>query len=319
MSRSSDSHSISPFYAASDAGFANSNGIIFNSINTNLHESVSKPVSTPISAVVFSNPIQTQISKPPDASVQSSQFNNAINFNPNYLQQHNFPASQMQTNPVKSQATYASSGFTFAPLVAAISLPMIPVQTGNLSVQQIHFNNQVSLQPTSPPPPLPSPQTTIRTTKLPSVDQELADPVSMPANKCGITKYINSRVVGGIVTQTGQYPWIGALGYLLPNASANGIQFYCAGSLITRSHVVSSAHCLNPYLKVVRLGEYDLSAQNSRSKMDFAVQWTKVHENYVPEIILNDIGIIKLRHQVPINGRHQYLTSYFFTIKSKPH
>lgn len=100
----------------------------------------------------------------------------------------------------------------------------------------------------------------------------------------------------------GQYPWVAALGYRFPNASANGIQFYCAGSLITRSHIVSSAHCLNTYLRIVRLGQYDLSAQSYRS--DFAIEWTKVHENYVPDIILNDIGIIKLRRQAPINGEN---------------
>lgn len=226
--------------------------------------------------------------------MQLTNFNHAINFN--------LPASQFQTIPVKPQVTHPSSGLTFAPLVAAISLPIVSVQAVNMSAQQIQFDNKVPPQPTAPPQSS-SPQPPLSTTtKLPTVNQELADPVSLPANTCGITKYINSRVVGGTVTQPGQYPWIGALGYTVPNATSNGLQFYCAGSLITRSHVVSSAHCLNSYLKVVRLGEHDLSAQNSPSRMDFAVEWTKVHENYVPEIILNDIGIIKLRRQAPING-----------------
>lgn len=30
----------------------------------------------------------------------------------------------------------------------------------------------------------------------------------------------------------GQYPWIAALGYHFPNISTNGLQFYCAGSLV---------------------------------------------------------------------------------------
>lgn len=107
----------------------------------------------------------------------------------------------------------------------------------------------------------------------------------------------------------GQYPWVAALFYRFPNASTNGLQFYCAGTLITRSHVISSAHCLNSYLRKVRLGVYDLSAQNDRpNPMDFAIEWVKVHENYVPDIILNDIGIIKLRYQAPINGDYQHLT-----------
>lgn len=216
MAQLDNSLLVNPFYAASDAGFANSNGIVFSNINSN---AVSKPISNAISAVVFSNPIQTQISKPPDASVQSSNFDNAINFNSHYLQPINLPISQAQTIPIKSHASYSSSGFTFAPLIAAISVPMIPLQTGNSSTQQIHFDNQVFSQ--QPPP---------STTTLPSVNNELA--VSIPINKCGITKYLNSRVVGGSVTQIGQYPWVAALYYRFPNASTN--EFYCSGSLITR-------------------------------------------------------------------------------------
>lgn len=311
MSRSGDSYSNIPFYAASDAGFANSNGIVFNSINTNSQEPNLKPMYNPISAIVFSNAVQNQISKPPDTSVQSSaNFNNAINFNSNYLQPINLPSLQMQTNPIKSQSTYSSSGLTFAPLVAAI--PIVSVQTSNSSIQPIRFDNQVYSQQPTPPPPPPQP---IATT-LPSVNQELADSVSIQANKCGITKYINSRVVGGSVTQIGQYPWIAALGYRLPNVTSNGLQFFCAGSLVTRSHVISSAHCLNSYLRVVRLGEYDLSAQRGQSnRIDFGVEWIKVHENYVSEIILNDIGIVKLRHQAPINGENQLYVTFATELK----
>lgn len=202
MSRSSDPlstaatnlPSVIPYYAASDTGFANSNGIVFSSINTNTPGTAFKPISNPFSTFVFSNPIQTQISKPPDTSVQSSNFHQVINSNTNYLQPINLPAAQTQSNPVKTQAIYSSSGFTFAPLVSAISLPMIPLQTGNSTAQQNHPNNQAFLQQSKPP-----------TATRPSVNQELADPVSMlrPVNKCGITKYINSRVVGGSVTQIG--------------------------------------------------------------------------------------------------------------------
>lgn len=155
-----------------------------------------KPISNPVSAFVFSNPIQTQISKPHDTSVQSSNLHHVINSNTNYFQPLNLPAAQIQTNPVKTQPTYTSSGFTFAPLVAAISLPMMPLQTSNATAQQNHLNDHVFLQQPKPSPP---------TTTLSSVHQELADTVSVlkPVNKCGITKYINSRVVGGSVTQIG--------------------------------------------------------------------------------------------------------------------
>lgn len=73
--------------------------------------------------------------------------------------------------------------------------------------------------------------------------------------------------------QLGQYPWIVTLGYRFPNESTtDALQFFCSGSLvaretiflphfpisyshelcvyfqITRSHIVTSAHCINSYL-----------------------------------------------------------------------
>lgn len=181
------------------AGFANNDGIVFSSINANFQGTVLQPISNPISAFVFSNPIQTEIPKPFGTQVHSSNFNQAVDFNANYLQPINLPVSQSQKNPVKLQTTYSPSGFTFAPLLAPVSLPIIPQdstqQTVNLTTQQNnHFNNEAPLQR-----PKPSPVT------LPSVDHESTDPVSMlkPSNKCGITKYTNSRVVGGSITQIG--------------------------------------------------------------------------------------------------------------------
>lgn len=56
--------------------------------------------------------------------------------------------------------------------------------------------------------------------------------------------------------------------------------------------------------QIVRLGEYDLSTANDgASPIDFAIAKTIVHEEYVPDIILNDIGIVKLKRQAHITGR----------------
>lgn len=191
-----------PFYAASDTGFANSDGIIFSSINTNTPGALLKPISNPISAFVFSNPFQTQISKPFDISESSSNSDHVINSNINYLHPINIPVAKLQTNPVKSQETYASAGFTFAPLVATISLPMLPLQTDNLTTQQNHLDNQV-FAPQPKPPPTTTPPPPLTTPKLPSANEDLTNSVTH-VNKCGITKYTNLRVVGGAVTQIGQ-------------------------------------------------------------------------------------------------------------------
>lgn len=72
---------------------------------------------------------------------------------------------------------------------------------------------------------------------------------------------------------------------------------------ITRSHILTSAHCISPYLRIARLGEYDLTSPNDGANpMDFAIEKTKIHEEYRPDIVRNDIAIVKLRNRIPVNG-----------------
>lgn len=80
---------------------------------------------------------------------------------------------------------------------------------------------------------------------------------------------------------------------------------YCSNNKlqITRTHVLTSAHCVSPFLRLVRLGAYDLSPGNDGlNSLDFTIEKTIVHEEYQPDIILNDIAMIKLRRQTPVNG-----------------
>lgn len=80
---------------------------------------------------------------------------------------------------------------------------------------------------------------------------------------------------------------------------------------MTKSHILTSAHCVSSFLRVARLGEYDLTKENDGANpIDFAIDRTIVHEEYMPDIILNDIAIVKLRYQVPVNGEHSFLICY---------
>lgn len=155
-----------------------------------------KPISSPISTLIFANPFQSQISKPFDPSVQS------VNSNTNYFYPINLPITQLQTTPIKSQETHAS--FTFAPLVTAISLPIPPLQTGNFTTQQnqLHTQDQVVLQ--QPKPTLTPTTTTTMSSVIQDFPNKPNSAVTLkPINKCGITKYAYSRVVGGAITQIG--------------------------------------------------------------------------------------------------------------------
>lgn len=129
----------------------------------------------------------------------------------------------------------------------------------------------------------------------------------------------------------GQYPWIAALGYRFPNTSIYGVQFHCAGSLITLTHVLTTAHCISDYLYVirgmrildhgypdgyflsirrllVRLGEFDLSSSHDgATPIDILIERKIAHENYANNIISNDIGLLKLRSSAPVNGKRTFL------------
>ena len=72
--------------------------------------------------------------------------------------------------------------------------------------------------------------------------------------KCGIEK--TRRVIGGVETVAGVYPWIAALGY---NGDIGG----CSGTLISSNWAITAAHCIfagGPDSLV--LGEHDLSTTN---------------------------------------------------------
>lgn len=165
-------------FAAPDKGYANDNGIVFSSLNIhgNIPDSM-KPVSNPIATIS----IQSQSSKPIDSSMQSSNVNNFIDIgsinppaNPSF--------SQLPGKPSKPQLLDSSSAFTFAPLLA-VSMLQTSQQTANSSINTI---NQVQqLLPSSTKP------------------ANNNNPMPKPSVRCGITKYTNSRVVGGSITQIG--------------------------------------------------------------------------------------------------------------------
>ncbi|KAG0718763.1 Proclotting enzyme [Chionoecetes opilio] len=106
---------------------------------------------------------------------------------------------------------------------------------------------------------------TIRPPTLPS-----RPPTSRPQT-CGNVPLVN-RVVGGIITQPGEWPWLAALGNMVGNTFSAG----CAGTLITRRHVLSAGHCFAPGQVIptmVRLGAFDLTrSSTSTPPQDFNIR-----------------------------------------------
>ncbi|XP_017127429.1 venom protease isoform X1 [Drosophila elegans] len=153
-----------------------------------------------------------------------------------------------------------SGGPTVTPMVFQPTPPLNPVVSPS-------FN---------PPPPPPAPQNTPRL-----------------ATVCGISGATSNRVVGGMEARRGAYPWIAALGYF-EESNRNALKFLCGGSLIHSHYVVTSAHCINPMLTLVRLGAHDLSKSIEPGAMDYRIRRTVVHEHFNLNSISNDIALIEL-------------------------
>ncbi|KAK9302902.1 hypothetical protein QLX08_005241 [Tetragonisca angustula] len=111
---------------------------------------------------------------------------------------------------------------------------------------------------------------------------------------CGVGR--KTRIVGGNVTSVYEFPWIVSM-------SKQGT-FYCAGSLITRKHVLTAAHCMEGFdRRSIKLVLVD----NDREKFDKnaiirRIKSVVIHEKFHSYTYNNDIAIIEMDRPVNVNG-----------------
>ncbi|KAK8406801.1 hypothetical protein O3P69_007391 [Scylla paramamosain] len=121
---------------------------------------------------------------------------------------------------------------------------------------------------------------------------------SLPT-QCGSTPLVN-RVVGGVTTEPGEWPWLAALGNLDGNTFTSG----CAGSLITRRHVLTAGHCFEPgqpHPTMVRLGAYSLTRSSTTvAPQDFTIK-DRRDGGYNTNTKENDITIVILDRDAEFN------------------
>ncbi|ROT85353.1 prophenoloxidase activating enzyme [Penaeus vannamei] len=146
------------------------------------------------------------------------------------------------------------------------------------------FNNN---NVTPPPPP---------TTPRPTTPR----PVTPPSQSrgCGlIAKRPPTRIVGGKDADPQEWPWMAAL-------MRDGASSYCGGVLITDSHVLTAAHCVDGFDRntiTVRLGEYTFDRADDTGHVDFRVADIRMHSSYDTTTYVNDIAIIKLQGSTNFN------------------
>lgn len=118
-----------------------------------------------------------------------------------------------------------------------------------------------------------------------------------------------AKIIGGTKTAVFEFPWMALIAY---DTGSGFPEFRCGGSLITKKHVLTAAHCvtmLPPDLRLVgvRLGEHDLSKERdcdddedglemncAAGYQDFSIIGVAVHPGYPKDKLQDDIGLVML-------------------------
>lgn len=146
-------------------------------------------------------------------------------------------------------------------------------------------------------------------TQRPSVTRPPSQPSIGLSNNvnCGvISQRPNPLISYGQETAPGDWPWHTALYH------SQGVQlvYTCGGTLISKQHVVTAAHCvtvqqtnrpLSPDRILVYLGKYNL-AKFGQEVQDREVERIFVHPDYNHTLYFNDIAILKLERPAEITN-----------------
>ncbi|KAL4121868.1 hypothetical protein QTP88_014291 [Uroleucon formosanum] len=109
-------------------------------------------------------------------------------------------------------------------------------------------------------------------------------------------------IVGGTKADLGEFPHMVAVGF----RSGSQTSWNCGGTLISEQFVLTAAHCTHSTLgfpERVRLGDLNLQTNNDGAHpVEFLVDETIVHPDYIKTSKYNDIALLRLDNKVQFNN-----------------
>lgn len=181
-------------------------------------------------------------------------------------------------------------------------------------------DNYESSRPVTRPPSVPvRPTNQELTGQYDDNNSELSKPVNSnnqqqsseskyPLNErnCGLVH--ETRIVGGEEANPDDFLWMAAI--IKSKPKDGDARPFCGGSLITRRHILTAAHCLEnlaPRDVLVRLGSYDFDDSTASSlSADFAIDQFRVPAQYSKKTHTADIAIMRLK--TPLSLQDNYKT-----------
>jgi len=135
--------------------------------------------------------------------------------------------------------------------------------------------------------------TTTRPTAAPTTTKSTINKRNCGRNK----KRFQTRIVGGRPADPDEWPWLAAL----IHTGGRGSGQYCGATLISDTHVLTAAHCMEPFRREdvrVKLGEYNFNLVGETEDQIFSLDDVRMHEKYNNVTYENDIAVLKLSSSV---------------------
>ena len=108
-------------------------------------------------------------------------------------------------------------------------------------------------------------------------------------NETGMFARSAPKIVNGVNTRRGQYPFTVAL----TKFRDGELRAWCGASIYDRNHVITAAHCLESRKLLILFGKRNLGQYEKGSTLRF-VKSVTTHADYNPTTLENDIAIIEL-------------------------
>ncbi|XP_030756105.1 venom protease-like [Sitophilus oryzae] len=133
----------------------------------------------------------------------------------------------------------------------------------------------------------------------PNIDSSGEKPSGLLAPpECGLSPLSTPKIVGGINAHLGDFPWMVALGFK-NTRNPQQPRWLCGGTLITKNHVLTAAHCVRDDLYLARVGEINLYKDDDGAHpVDIPIAKRIVHEGYAQNRYLFDIAILVLSRNI---------------------
>ncbi|XP_076029063.1 uncharacterized protein LOC143017907 [Oratosquilla oratoria] len=108
--------------------------------------------------------------------------------------------------------------------------------------------------------------------------------------RCG--KQVYPRIVGGYPSKAHSHPWIASL-------RSRGNQHFCGGSVISKRHILTAAHCVVAFKRFPALIQVYLGAVNATDGIPYDIEMITIHPRFsILSPYDNDLAIVQVKQEV---------------------